>query len=342
MELVSLRCITSRIEEKKTFYACYQLGPFSIGHSLTVANTLRRSLLTELTGLAIIEVEFQGVMHEYSVLPGIRESILEILLNLKQIVFTSKNRIQRPVYGYLKTYGPGIVKAKSFKLPAYIQCVDPEQYIATLSYDGFLSLKFVLIQGTRYSSNYPQTVQKAALNQNSLNNYTTRSYIQNQNFFVVNENKTKFQRVSHYQKKEIDQKEKFENKQSRDLEKNNIIITLDTVFVPIKKVNFSIEIDEKLHKPKEFILFEIWTNGSIHPRQALHDAAKQLLLTFYPIQKAISLNRLKKFLPVLAKKKIKRKNFKKSNLLYQKTAKKNFFFFSKKRKVLVTQLLQNL
>ena len=50
MELVSLRCITSRIEEKKTFYACYQLGPFSIGHSLTVATTLRRSLLTELKG----------------------------------------------------------------------------------------------------------------------------------------------------------------------------------------------------------------------------------------------------------------------------------------------------
>ena len=79
--------------------------------------------------------------HEYSVLPGIRESVLEILLNLKQVVFTSNHKITRPVYGYLKSYGPGIVKAKSFQLPSYIQCVDPEQYIATLSYDGFLNLK---------------------------------------------------------------------------------------------------------------------------------------------------------------------------------------------------------
>jgi DNA-directed RNA polymerase alpha subunit len=193
MSQILISCKESRIENNRSFYGCFNLGPFEAGHSLTVANALRRTLLSECTGVAIVSVMIENVHHEYSTLPGVRDSILDILLNLKELILKkNKNHYGvsasralrqssktigarrglgptgqrhksidsvyesvgesffRPVIGYLKVRGPGVIRAKDLRLPAFIQCVDPEQYIATLGDDGFLNMKFIIMEGKNY------------------------------------------------------------------------------------------------------------------------------------------------------------------------------------------------
>lgn len=242
LENLTLCCIESRIENNQSFYGRFQLGPFDTGQGLTVANAVRRTLLSELSGLAIVAVEIEGAKHEYSTLPGIRESVLDILLNLKQIVLTSRFQIQEPEFGYLQFQGPGIVKAGDLKLPLSIQCVDPEQYIATLSYDGVLNLKFYICQGKNYVS------------------FSTLSG-------------------------DLQESKNLKPFSGKSMKISNIL-PIDAVFLPVNKVNFLLETynSSRFGKTKERIFFEIWTNGSIHPRQAIHEAAKILVKLFSPFQ----------------------------------------------------------
>nr|YP_009105939.1 alpha subunit of RNA polymerase [Gloeotilopsis sterilis]AIT94792.1 alpha subunit of RNA polymerase [Gloeotilopsis sterilis] len=249
MENFLLTCIESRIENNTTFYGRFQLGPFEGGQGLTIANALRRVLLSELSGLAIVAVDIQGVTHEYSYLKGIRESILDILLNLKQIVLTSDFDCKDTQIAYLNVQGPGKIKAKDIKLPISLQCVDPEQYLATLSHDGSLIMKLLICYGKNYS------IQK-------------------------NESKNLIKKISFFEK----------NKIEKNLFKN--LLPIDSIYMPIKKVNYIVESDDETVQLKDRIILEIWTNGSIHPRQAIHNAAKILVQLFSPFQEAQPLKSL--------------------------------------------------
>lgn len=180
MNKLFISCKESRIENNRSFYGCFYIGPFDEVQSLTIANALRRTLLSDCTGLGITSVTIENANHEYATLPGVRESVLDIILNLKEIVLkktantctphgigarhwsTYKNKgissiyeqvgtsYFRPVIGYLKVKGPGVVRSKDLRLPAFVQCVDPDQYIATLADDGFLCMKFVIMEGKGY------------------------------------------------------------------------------------------------------------------------------------------------------------------------------------------------
>ena len=154
-------CKDTRIESNRSFYGSFILGPFEPDQSITVANALRRTLLAEIKSLAITSVEIEGVFHEYSTLPGVRDSILDILLNLKDIVLKSSNYINQKTcggekksvfknlqVGYLKMKGPGIITSTHLKLPPGIQCVDQDQYIATLSEEGSINMKFYISYGS--------------------------------------------------------------------------------------------------------------------------------------------------------------------------------------------------
>lgn len=145
-----LSCKESRIENNRSFYGCFYLGPFEPSQSITIANTLRRTLLSEIYGLAIVSVEIEGASHEYSSLPGVHESVLDILLNIKEIVLKKTIKNFTPQIGYLRTRGPGVVTASHLRLPPFIQCVDPDQYIATLSHNGFLNIKFIIQYGNKW------------------------------------------------------------------------------------------------------------------------------------------------------------------------------------------------
>jgi DNA-directed RNA polymerase alpha subunit len=386
VEQLLLSCIESRIENNRSFYGRFQLGPFDLGQGLTVATALRRTLLSELTGLAITAVTIQGASHEYSTLQGVRESVLDILLNLKQIVFsrvdfplslvrnskegenlictsppkkeikhlektrtfseqksqgskrslknnflfdfsTYEDNLMEPQIGFLKVCGPGIVKARDMKLPNTIQCVDPEQYIATLSYNGNLEIKFSISEGKNYSAQSMPPLKLGSLssevsNNNissssrsqSLSKHQSRVFNENENLIAKPQNSLSFnlnqdqtnnnhtdmtsksinlEKEKNFQKAHSNL-EKFYRKNTqnkffkRDQETN--ILLIDAVFMPVNRVNFLLENDEEITKSKEKIILEVWTNGSIHPRKAIHQAASALIKLILPFQENASLN----------------------------------------------------
>lgn len=160
-----ISCKESRIENNRSFYGCFYLGPFEPSQSITIANALRRTLLSELYGLGIVSVEIEGASHEYSSLPGVRDSVLDILLNLKEIVLKKTIKNLKPQIGYLRARGPGVVRASHLRLPPFIQCVDPDQYIATLADNGFLNMKFIIQYGNKWLSPINSTTGEARNNQ---------------------------------------------------------------------------------------------------------------------------------------------------------------------------------
>jgi len=284
-----LSCKECILEGPRDFYGCFYLGPFNNSQSLTIANALRRTLLSEISGLGITSVQIEGIDHEYSSFLGIRESVLDFLLNLKQIVLTIDSNFelsncvsppspprrgegmkhypieslfsnQKSVFGYLQIQGPGILRASDLKLPSFLKCVDPDQYIATLSENGKLNLKFEISK-----------------NQNSI------------------------------------QKNIF--KEIYKIENNSKIFQLDPNFSPIKKVFYNIEPYNTFHSNNQVIYLELWTNGSIHPRSALYKALNLLNSTFSKLEKMKVLND------------IYIRSILKSNQNYSKTIKKTSYHF---------------
>jgi DNA-directed RNA polymerase subunit alpha len=110
------------------------------GQGTTLGNALRRTLLSDLEGSAIVAVRIAGVSHEFSTIPGVREDVLEILLNLKEIVF--KTDTKQPMVGRLSVQGPTIVTAGNFNLPSEVEVMDNNQYIATICGNNTLEMEF--------------------------------------------------------------------------------------------------------------------------------------------------------------------------------------------------------
>lgn len=239
-----LGCKECVLENPRTFYGSFSLGPFKNSQSLTIANALRRTLLTEISNIAITHVEIDGVFHEYSTLKGVRESVLDILLNFKQIVLKTSFPFTKPMYGYLKVRGPGIVRVSDLKLPPHIQYVDPDQYIATLNENGDLSLKFLI--SDFWNSQLPGEKQKMMPE-------------------FEKEDSPKFEKTSKFEESSFSISEKTKN-----LKKTNLL-SVEPNFNPILKVNYNIENLEPLGRfQNQVVHIEIWTNGSLHPRKALY------------------------------------------------------------------------
>nr|YP_009367811.1 alpha subunit of RNA polymerase [Neodangemannia microcystis]ARK14781.1 alpha subunit of RNA polymerase [Neodangemannia microcystis] len=422
MKNLLLSCIESRIEQNNGFYGRFKLGPFDLGQGLTIGNAFRRTLLSELTGIGITIVSIDGVSHEYSTLPGVRESVIDILLNLKQIVFSSELTLTSPQIGYLSINGPAKIKAGDLQLPNSICCVNPDQPIATISTNAQFNLKFVLCQGKNYIVQTPtnkfyehhktilegkkqttfsknllklqnnQNVQQQKnnsqgtigdslleegvgsdtqnlltnavvlnnqykLNQNlnfknylndinppidsqhearyeTLNDTTYEPSVENQDRTTsVSTNKSNLQEdLDNSQLDQIKKEQDYTNNLSQikasasdrlsvrttlntpasknvnnkkqnfsnsDLVKKNLFsfdlrelkynknkistqaLSLDTLFMPIKQVNYSINVDPA-EPNREIVILEIWTNGSQHPRKAIHEASKHLVKLFSP------------------------------------------------------------
>jgi DNA-directed RNA polymerase subunit alpha len=220
MNNFSIKCLKS---EKIQSGACH--GQFVInflrpGQGITIGNQLRRVLLGDLGGVAISAVRIAGITHEFSTIPGVREDILEILLNLKGIVLKSK--LPNKQFGRLKIQGPSIVTADLIQLPAGLEVVNPNHYIATISTTNILEIEFKFEYGTGYK-------------------------LANQAF----------------------------------LEEDDNYLQLDTIFMPVQKVDFKIEnVYDHANKTSERLLLDIWTNGSISPSEALESAAQIIIDLF--------------------------------------------------------------
>jgi DNA-directed RNA polymerase subunit alpha len=249
-----LGCKECVLENPRSFYGSFSLGPFKNSQSLTIANALRRTLLTEISNIAITHVEIDGVLHEYSTIEGVRESVLDILLNFKQIVLKTSLPFTKPMYGYLNVRGPGIVRVSDLKLPPHIQYVDPDQYIATLNENGNLSLKFTISDFC--NSQFPGEKQKMM-----------PEFEKN---FDLRHGSEDFSNTKMEKKANLGDSAFFISEKQKNF-KNTNSLWVDPNFNPILKVNYLIENLEPIGRfQNQVIHVEIWTNGSLHPRKALY------------------------------------------------------------------------
>jgi DNA-directed RNA polymerase subunit alpha len=124
------------------------MEPFERGYGHTLGNALRRILLSSMPGYAPTEVTIDGVLHEYSTIDGVQEDVVDILLNLKGIVFKLQNRDE--VTMSLKKDGEGIVRASDIELPHDVEIINPDHVIAHVSPGGKLSMEIKVERGRGY------------------------------------------------------------------------------------------------------------------------------------------------------------------------------------------------
>jgi DNA-directed RNA polymerase subunit alpha len=123
--------VKSSVEESGNLVGHFIMTNLTPGQGLTIGNALRRVLLSNLEGTAITGVRIPGVSHEFSTIPNIREDILEILLNLKQVILSTTER--NLISGKIRAQGPGIITANCINFDSNVKIVNPNQYIATVS-----------------------------------------------------------------------------------------------------------------------------------------------------------------------------------------------------------------
>jgi DNA-directed RNA polymerase subunit alpha len=152
--MFQVQCLQSIEKTSTEYYSKYSIGPFIKGQSTTVGNALRRVLLSNLKGFAIIGVRIEGINHEFSTIPDVKEDVVDILLNLKQIILKSSGILpEAPLLARLHIKEPGILTAHNLELPEGISIVDPQQYIASLTAKSDLKMEFLIAQGQNYVTN---------------------------------------------------------------------------------------------------------------------------------------------------------------------------------------------
>ena len=125
-----------------------EMEPFERGYGHTLGNALRRVLLSSMTGYAPTEVTIAGVVHEYSTLDGVQEDVVDLLLNLKGVVFKLHNRDSITLA--LKKSGPGVATAADIELPHDVEVINPEHVIANLADNGKLDMQIKVEKGRGY------------------------------------------------------------------------------------------------------------------------------------------------------------------------------------------------
>ena len=124
------------------------LEPLERGYGHTLGNALRRILLSSMAGAAVVDVEIDGVLHEYSALEGVQEDVLEILLNLKELAVIMHEREEATLT--VTATGPCVVTAADIQLPHDVEIADPDHVIARLDDKGSLNMSMRVIRGRGY------------------------------------------------------------------------------------------------------------------------------------------------------------------------------------------------
>jgi DNA-directed RNA polymerase subunit alpha len=149
MSNFQFECIELNLQTSTEYFGRFVFKPLNVGNGITIGNILRRVLLTNLPGVSIVGVRIASVNHEFSTIPGVREDVLEILLNLKEVILKSDSL--RETFGRLKIQGPAIVTASCFDLPSTIEIINPNQYIATISDNSILEMEIKVDSGKGYT-----------------------------------------------------------------------------------------------------------------------------------------------------------------------------------------------
>lgn len=189
-------------------YGVFEIEPFYPGYGITIGNALRRVALSSLQGSAVSTVKIKGVSHEFTALKGVKEDVLHILLNLKQLRFKSFS--EESETAILKVKGEKVVKGKDFKFSKNLELSNKDQHIATITDKGTeLEIEITVEKGFGY-------------------------------------------KLADEKNKEIG------------------VIQLDKIFTPVRRVNYKVE-NVRVGDRTDFdkLIFEIETDGTIKPKQAL-------------------------------------------------------------------------
>ncbi len=217
-------------------YGKIQISPLERGYGYTIGNSLRRVLISSLTGSAITHIEItvnstgEIISHEFTTIHGLKEDMTELILNLKGVRL--KVYSDEPVRLEIKQKGEGVIRAGDIITSAEVEVINPEHYIATANEDADITINMLARKGKGY---VPSDMNKSG----SL----PVTYI-----------------------------------------------PIDSIFSPIQKVNFTVE-NTRVENMTDFekLTFEIWTDGSITPEEAVVESVKILV------------NYLKKFLVLSSK-----------------------------------------
>jgi DNA-directed RNA polymerase subunit alpha len=209
-------------EESKGDYGKFVISPLERGYGDTLGNSLRRVLLTSLPGAAVTTVRISGIRHQFSSLKGMKEDVVEFLLNLKKVRFSYSG--EKAVKATLSVKSAGEVKAKDIKIPASVTIANPELVLATLNKGAKLEAEMEIEAGTGYSPAEDRTGGPIGT------------------------------------------------------------IPLDASFSPIQRVNYKIE-ETRVGRLTNYdkLILEVWTDGTITPKEATASAAKILVSYFNQI-----------------------------------------------------------
>ncbi|MEM6251474.1 MAG: DNA-directed RNA polymerase subunit alpha [Cyanobacteria bacterium P01_D01_bin.156] len=220
-----VECVESIVEDDQSQFSRFVIEPLERSQGITVGNALRRVLLSNLEGAAITAVRMAGANHEFATIPGVREDVLDIILNLKEVVL--KTYTNQPQIGRLAVQGPATVTAAHFELPAEVELINPDHYVASVAQGHTLEMEFRVENGHGYRAVSNNRDEATALD----------------------------------------------------------FMQIDAIFMPVRKVNYSVE--ETIvgaDQPKDRLIMEVTTNGSLTPQQAMSQAADVLVDLFNPLK----------------------------------------------------------
>jgi DNA-directed RNA polymerase subunit alpha len=215
-DLIKPKTVEFEEKEQTPSYGRFFAEPLERGYGTTIGNSLRRILLSSLPGFAITAVRIKGVLHEFSTIPGVKEDVTDIVLNLKEVRLRLHEGDQ--LTATLKAKGEAVVTARDITGGPSLEILEPDRHIATLDKSAELDMELVIKRG--------------------------RGYVPG---------------------------ERTEDEEPIGT------LRLDAIFAPIKKVNFTVT-NARVGQRTDYdrLAIEIWTDGSIWPREALTYAARVL------------------------------------------------------------------
>ena len=143
----------AEISEDKR-YGKFVVEPLERGYGTTLGNSLRRIMLSSLPGAAVSQVKIDGVLHEFSSIPGVKEDVTEIIMNIKSLAIKNNSDTDEPKVAYIEFEGEGVITAADIQADADIEIMNPDQVIATLSggADSKFYMELTITKGRGYIS----------------------------------------------------------------------------------------------------------------------------------------------------------------------------------------------
>ncbi|MDI6717129.1 MAG: DNA-directed RNA polymerase subunit alpha [Actinomycetota bacterium] len=148
--MLDIRKPTISVEETHDSSARFKVEPLERGFGYTLGNSLRRVLLSSLPGAAVTSVKIERVPHEFTTIPGVKEDVVDIILNIKELVLRLHG--DEPATMRISAKGPKEVTAADIEYPAEVEIVNPNLHIATLNEDGELEMEMTVESGRGYVS----------------------------------------------------------------------------------------------------------------------------------------------------------------------------------------------